>query len=84
MAKLILYFDKNRKEPLIHEPLFNNMVFVYADLNKFIQRFKAAGYILTSGSAEARPSPVTFAKSVVIATAKDPDGFNLELIQFNE
>jgi catechol 2,3-dioxygenase-like lactoylglutathione lyase family enzyme len=81
---LILYFDKNRKEPLNEEASFNNMVFAYADLNKFIQRFKAAGYTLTSGSGEARPSPVAFAKSVVIATAKDPDGFNLELIQFNE
>jgi catechol 2,3-dioxygenase-like lactoylglutathione lyase family enzyme len=81
---LILYFERDRKEPLIHGTLFNNMVFVYTDLSEFIQRFKAAGYTLTSGSGEARPSPVTFAKSVKIATAKDPDGLNLELIQFNE
>jgi catechol 2,3-dioxygenase-like lactoylglutathione lyase family enzyme len=80
---LILSHAKDRKEPLISGNLGNSMAFVYADLNEFIHRFQAAGYTLTSGSGEAHPSPV-IAKSVIIATAKDPDGYDLELLQFNE
>jgi len=79
---LVLYYDKQRKEPLALGTDFNNLLFVFPDLNPVLAKLDAEGY-KTTGERKLKPlTSVTFAKSVMIVMSKDPDGRTIELVQY--
>ena len=79
---LILYYAKERKEPIKLGTDFNNLLFVFPDLKELLRKLDAEGYQIT-GSREMRPlTSVPFAKSVMILFTKDPDGRAVELVQY--
>lgn len=79
---LVLYYDKQRKEPITLGNDFNNLLFVFPDLAPVLAKLDAEGY-KTTGERKLKPlTSVSFAKSVMILMSKDPDGRTIELVQY--
>jgi hypothetical protein len=77
---LVLVFQKNRNEPYVIGNAFHNLTFAVSDLKGVLKRIAAAGYE-TSAPKGPFHSPVSFAATVTVAHAKDPDGIPLEIVE---
>ena len=78
---LILYYEKDRKEPLVSGNALNNLLFVFPDLTDCLNKLDAGGYQV-KGSREPMPAPPPFGKAVTILFTTDPDRNVIELVQY--
>jgi lactoylglutathione lyase len=81
---LVLVFQKKPKDPLTHGTKLNGIGFMIPDVRAVAKRVVDAGYELARPVQVIDPSPLPYAKNIVLAYAKDPDGVLVELVQFNK
>lgn len=86
--KLTLVFDKTRREPPVMGNQFVNLIFGVTDLKQRVAALKAAGYkvhreVEVKPPFPANPPYPPSVKSVALAFTRDPDGIEIELVQWN-
>ncbi len=80
-AAIVLIYDNRHTGPYTPGDAFGPIAFITPDLQGTADRLKAAGYPL--GPIGAVKSQFTYAKTVSHAAGKDPDGYPIEIVQFN-
>jgi lactoylglutathione lyase len=78
---LVLVDLKKKPEPFTLGNAYNNFMMVVPDIAAMKKRITDAGYQVRS--AKLDPSPLRYGKSLDLAFVKDPDGFEIELVQIN-
>lgn len=78
---LVLVDLKKKPEPRVQGNAYNNFMMVVPDLDAMKKRITDAGYQFRT--AKLDPSPLRYGKSLDLAFVKDPDGFEIELVQIN-
>ena len=80
-AAIVLIYDSRHTGPYTPGDAFGPLAFITPDLKGTAERLKAAGYPL--GPIGEVKSQFTYAKTVSHAAGKDPDGYPIEIVQFN-
>jgi lactoylglutathione lyase len=80
-AAIVLIYDTKHSGPYVPGDAFGPIAFITPDLQGTADRLKAAGYPL--GKIGEVKSQFSYAKTVSHAAGKDPDGYPIEIVQFN-
>ena len=82
-SEIDLVYDKNRKTPLEHGNAFWTIAFAVPDVKATVKAIADAGYEVTQQPTDVKRNNLPFATGATYAYVKDPDGYLIELLQWN-
>ena len=82
-AQIVLVDDKP-KGPLEFGNAFRSLVFVVPDVRAVVTRIAAAGFPVTAQPNDVKMDEIGYASGLTVAFVKDPDGYLIELLQWNK
>lgn len=80
--ELILVYKEGGKPPELGTGL-NMLAFAVPDLKERVAAMEKAGYAMNAPVREAARSDLSFATGIAVVFTKDPDGYPVELLQWN-
>jgi len=82
-AQIVLVDDKP-KGPLEIGNAFRSLVCVVPDVRAVVTRIAAAGFPVTMQPNDMKMPEIGYASGLTVAFVKDPDGYLIELVQWNK
>jgi lactoylglutathione lyase len=80
----IVLVDSKPKSPLDMGSAFRNLVCVVPDVRAVVARIAAAGFPVTVQPNSIKMAEIGYASGLTVAFVKDPDGYPIELVQWDK